>query len=374
MSALGVGIVGCGVISETYLQNLGSFPDVKVVAVSDLIPERARDKAEKHGIEAWGPDHDAVDHPDVELVVNLTPPAVHVEISTAAIDAGKHVWTEKPIGLTRESIDEMLRRADAAGVRVGSAPDTVLGPGVQTAKRAVEAGIIGRPLFAQTAFQTQGPDLWHPAPQFLFAHGGGPLLDMGPYYITALVSLFGPASRVAALGQKARAERRVNAGPDAGATFPVEVPTTMQVLAEFEAGQQAHSLLSFDSPLERHGLIEIHGTEGSLLVPDPNQFTGRTAHLKPLVAFSDGVREEQQWLEIEEEGVVVGRGLGVLDMARALAEDRPHLATGELARHVLDVILSADESASTGAFVTVESTVGPVPAMPVDFDPFAQTR
>ena len=198
------------------------------------------------------------------------------------------MWTEKPIGLERDGVDALLRSAGAAGLRVGSAPDTVLGPGFQTAKRAIERGVIGAPLFAHTSFQTQGPDLWHPGPQFLFSRGAGPLLDMGPYYFTALVSLLGPVDRVAAAGMKAHAEREIRTGPNAGTRFPVEVPTTIQVLTVFEGGQQAHSLLSFDSALERHGVVEIHGTEGSIVIPDPNRFAGRTAYVKPLTELRDG--------------------------------------------------------------------------------------
>ena len=172
---LGVGIIGTGVISQTYLENLTSFPDIAVVAVGDLIAERAQAKAEEFGIPSWGTADDVLANPDVDLVVNLTIPAVHVEVSRAAVAAGKHVWTEKPIGLDRESTRELLAAAEAADVRIGSEPDTLLGPGFQTAKRAIQDGVIGTPLFVQTIFQTQGPDAWHPEPAFLFANGAGPL-------------------------------------------------------------------------------------------------------------------------------------------------------------------------------------------------------
>lgn len=373
MSAVGVGLIGSGVISDTYLENLGSFPDVEVVIVGSLNVERARAQAEKHGVPTWGTADDVLADPDVQVVVNLTIPAAHVEVSAAAIAAGKHVWTEKPIGLERGGVDALLRSADAAGLRVGSAPDTVLGPGLQTAKRAIESGVIGAPLFAHTSFQTQGPDLWHPGPQFLFSRGAGPLLDMGPYYFTALVSLLGSVDRIAAAGMKAHAEREIRTGPSAGTRFPVEVPTTLQMLTVFEGGQQAHSLLSFDSALERHGVVEIHGTEGSIVIPDPNRFAGRTAYVKPLTELHDGEEFEQPWIEIQQKGAVVGRGLGVLEMVRAIAEDRPHIASGELGRHVLDIMLSAEECAESGQFVTVDSSVPPVSTLPEDFDPFAQT-
>jgi predicted dehydrogenase len=373
MSAVGVGVIGVGVISDTYLENLGSFPDVEVLIVGDLLTDRARVQAEKYGIPAHGSPADVLEHPDVQLVVNLTIPAAHVEVSSAAIAAGKHVWSEKPLGLDRDAVAAMLEQARAAGVRVGSAPDTLLGPGFQSARRAIEAGAIGEPLFAQTAFQTQGPDLWHPNPGFLFARGAGPLLDMGPYYFSALVSLLGPVDRVAAVGTKKHEERVIATGPNAGTTFPVEVPSTMQLITAFESGKQAQSLLSFDSALERHGVLEIHGTEGSIVLPDPNMFTGRTAYVKPLGVLRDGMSHEQPWIEVEEQGAVVGRGLGVLDMVRAIAADRPHVASGELGSHVLDVLLSAQESAATEEFVKVRSTVAPVPLLPEGFDPFAAT-
>ena len=373
MSPVGIGFIGVGVISDTYLENLTSFPDVEVLILGDLDVERARAQAAKWGVPAAGTPDEVLAHPGVGLVVNLTVPAVHVQVSSAAVAAGKHVWTEKPLGLDRESSAALLRDAAAAGVRIGSAPDTVLGPGFQTAKQAVADGLIGRPLFAQTSFQTQGPDLWHPNPAFLFAPGAGPLLDMGPYYFSALVSLLGPVDRVAAIGTRAREQRQIHTGPQAGTVFDVQVPSTISVVTAFEAGQQAQTLLSFDSALERHGVIEIHGTEGSLVLPDPNRFEGRIAYVKPLGVLLDDMEVEQPWLEVEQQGVVVGRGLGVLDMVRAIAADRPHVATGELGFHVLDILLSAQESAADGRFVSVDSTVAPIPALPAGFDPHART-
>ncbi|GAB4096424.1 Gfo/Idh/MocA family oxidoreductase [Brachybacterium horti] len=371
-SPIGLGFIGVGVISDTYLENLSSFPDVEVLILGDLDTDRARAQAEKHGVPAHGTAQDVLDHPDVQVVVNLTIPAVHAEVSSSAIAAGKHVWTEKPLGLDRESTAALLQQAEAAGLRVGCAPDTVLGPGVQTAKREIAKGTIGRPLFAQTSMQYQGPEVFHPNPGFLFAKGAGPLLDMGPYYFTTLVSLFGSVEKVAAVGLRASEERAIKVGPNAGQTFPVEVPSTISVLTQFEAGQTGTSLVSFDSPLARQGIVEIHGTEGSLVVPDPNQFEGRIAYVKPFESFGEKP-PEQEWIEVPQEGVVVGRGLGLLDMVRAIREGRPHVASGELGYHVLDVMLSAEESAASGEFVTVASSVGAVPPVPADFDPFAST-
>jgi predicted dehydrogenase len=372
-AAVSVGVIGAGVISQTYLENLTSFPDVRVVAVGDLLPERARARADEFGVPVSGSADEVLENPDVQLVVNLTTPDAHVDVSSRAVAAGKHVWTEKPIGLEREAVAALLREADSAGVRVGSAPDTILGPGFQTAKRAIAEGVIGTPLFVQTAFQTQGPDLWHPEPAFLFAHGAGPLLDMGPYYFSALVSLLGPIAGVSARGSRPRTTRHIHTGPRAGETFPVEVPSTVQVLTSFEGGQHGTHLLSFDSALERHGVVEIHGSEGTMVLPDPNRFEGRTAYVQPLGVLRDGMSTEQEWIEVGQRGTVVGRGLGVLDMVRAIAEDRPHVASGELGYHVLDVMLAAQDSAADGRHVELRSTVAPVPAVPVDFDPFAAT-
>ncbi len=369
---VGVGFIGTGVISDQYLTNLTTFPDLEVLILGDLNPEVAKAQAEKYGIPAHGTAQDVLDHPGVQVVVNLTIPAAHVEISSAAIAAGKHVWTEKPLGLDRESTSALLTQADEAGLRIGCAPDTVLGAGVQTAKRAILDGLIGRPLFAQTSMQWQGPEVFHPNPAFLFAKGAGPLLDIGPYYFTTLVSLFGTVEKVAAMGLKAQEEREILVGPNKGQKFPVEPPSTISVLTQFEGGQTGTSLVSFDSPLARQGVVEIHGTEGSLSIPDPNMFEGRIAYVRPFESFGEAP-PEQEWIDVPQEGPVTGRGLGLLDMVRAIHDGRPHVASGAVGYHVLDVMLSAEESAERGEFVDVKSSVDTVPVLPKDFDPLAKT-
>jgi predicted dehydrogenase len=312
--------------------------------------------------------------PDIDIVVNLTIPAVHVEVSEAIIAAGKHVWTEKPIGVDRESSLGLLEKADAAGLRVGVAPDTVLGPGIQTAKRAIARGDIGRPLFAQTSFQWQGPEIFHPSPAFLYARGGGPLLDMGPYYVSALVHVFGPVAAVAALGLRGSESRVVQVGPLAGEEFPVEIPSTVSVLMQFEEGGQAQSLYSTDSPLLRHGVVEISGTEGTIVIPDPNTFGGAISITRPLTeAVVPPAPRVQQVIDVPQEGVLTGRGVGLLDMARSIRAGRPHVATGRFGYHVLDTLLSIEESALARQFVPVASTLDEVGSLPADFDPFAAT-
>jgi predicted dehydrogenase len=347
---------------------------VRVLAVGDLLEDRARAQAATHDVPRAGGVDVVLDHPDIDIVVNLTIPAVHVEVSEAILAAGKHVWTEKPIGIDRDESQRLLSKADAAGLRVGVAPDTVLGPGVQTAKRAIARGDIGRPLFAQTTFQWQGPELFHPNPGFLYAKGGGPLLDMGPYYVSALVHVFGPVAAVASLGLRGTDTRVVQVGPLAGQEFPVEIPSTVSVLMQFEEGGQAQSLYSTDSPLLRHGIVEITGTEGTLVIPDPNTFGGPITITRPLTEMVvPPAPRVQEVIEVPQEGVLTGRGLGLLDMGRAIREGRPHIATGRFGYHVLDTLLAIEESAVAGQFVPITSTVDEVGSLPADFDPFQAT-
>lgn len=371
---VGVGIIGAGNISDQYLSNLTTFPDVRVLAIGDLLEERAKAQAEKYGVPRSGRVDTVLGDPGIDIVVNLTIPAVHVEVSEAIIAAGKHVWTEKPIGVDREESRRLLENADAAGLRVGVAPDTVLGPGVQTAKRAIARGDIGRPLFAQTTFQWSGPEIFHPNPAFLYAKGAGPLLDMGPYYVSALVHVFGPVSSVAALGLQGTPTRRVQVGELAGQEFPVEIPSTLSVLMDFEQGGQAQSVYSTDSPVIRQGIVEITGTEGTIVIPDPNTFGGAISITRPLTRlFIPPEPIEQEVIDVAQEGVLSGRGVGLLDMARAIAADRPHVATGEFGYHVLDTLLSIEEAAESRRFVEVESTLDQVGSIAGDFDPFEAT-
>jgi predicted dehydrogenase len=371
---VGVGIIGAGNISDQYLAQLTTFPDLRVLAIADLLPERARIQAEKYAVPGWGGVDRILADPDIEIVVNITIPAAHVAVSEEILSAGKHVWSEKPIGVDRVESQRLLARAHAAGLRVGVAPDTVLGPGVQTAKRIIQRGLIGRPLFASTAFQWQGPELFHPNPAFLYAKGAGPLLDMGPYYVSALVHIFGPVDAVAALGLQGAPTRRIRVGASAGQEFPVEIPSTVSVLMSFEDGGHAQSLYSTDSPLLRQGVFEIAGTEWTLTIPDPNYFGGSITITRPLDGLpSGGEPVVQEALDVPQEGVMVGRGLGVLDMARAIRAGTPHVASGELGFHVLDTLLSIEESAEVASFVPVHSSVKDVGSLHADFDPAART-
>lgn len=371
---VGIGFIGAGMISEQYLTNLTTFPDVEVVRIGDIDAERAAASAAKWGIPASGTGDEVLTDPDVEIVVNLTLPATHVEVSTAALRAGKHVWSEKPIGVDRESAAGLVALADELGLRLGIAPDTVLGTGWQTAKRAIEAGAIGTPLTAVTSFQWQGPDVFHPNASFLYAKGAGPLFDMGPYYFTALVHLLGPVASVVATGSRSRDTRQLVVGPNAGQEFPVEVPTHLSVLTSFEQGGNAQSLLSFDTPLFRHGVFEVNGTEGTIVLPDPNTFGGgHPIRIARPLGTDVSFPIEQEWETLSDEEPTVGRGLGVLDMARAIRGGGPHIATGEVGYHVLDTMVAVEESVARRAFVEVASTVAPIASLPEDFEPLAAT-
>ena len=334
-----------------------------MLAVADLDEERAAAAAAQHGVERSSSVQQVLGMDEVELVVNLTIPAAHAAVALEVLRAGKHVYSEKPLALDTPHGRAVLAEAQARGLRVGNAPDTFLGAGIQSALRAVRSGLIGEPVAATTALESAGPEIWHPSPEFLYADGGGPLFDMGPYYLTALVSVLGQASTVAATARKSRETRVIGSGPRAGTAFAVEVPTHVTALIEFAAGAGASTSFSFDSPAAKR-LIEIGGTEATLALPDPNTFGGplriRTA-------------ADQEWRDLPVEGTDATRGIGVLDLARALRTGAAHRASGELALHVLDVMSAISASAAEGSFQKVTTELGAVEPLPADWDPFERT-
>lgn len=357
---VGIAIIGAGVISKEYLTNLTTFPDVVVHVVADMFEDVAAARAAEFGILTSGGVAAALEHPDVEIVINLTIPAAHVAVATQAVQAGKHVWSEKPFSLDRESGLALLAAAEKAGVRLGSAPDTFLGAGLQTARRIIERGDIGVPLTALTLMQSPGPESWHPNPAFLFQEGAGPLFDIGPYYLTTLIQTFGSIKKVAAFGSKSRQTRVIGSGPKAGEEFAVTVPSHVSAIAQFENGESSQSIFSFDSPHKRHGFVEVTGTEATIALPDPNQFDGDIRIC---------ARGAEEWTTVASIGSTASRGVGVLEMARAIREGRPHRAPGKLAYHVLDAMVSISESMESGDFVSLESVTAPSEALPEDWDP-----
>ena len=359
---VGVGFIGAGVISAQYLENLTKFPDLDVRFIADIDLERARTQAEKFGVPGFGSVEELLRDDEIEIVVNLTIPMAHVEVALQAVAAGKHVWTEKPFALDRVSGRALLDAAHAAGLRVATAPDTFLGAGLQSARRLVESGRIGTPLTALTLMQSPGPEGWHPNPDFLFQEGAGPLFDIGPYYLTALVQLFGPVARVSAVSSKSKPTRVIGSGPRAGETFEVTVPTHVAAIYEFESGQTAQSVFSFDSKLRRTQ-FEVAGVDGTLVVPDPNTFDG------DLTVWGIGDEPEV----VASVGTTTTRGTGVLELARAIRANVPERASGEQAFHILDIMVSTIEAAASGQPITVESTVTVAPPLPEDWDPREST-
>jgi predicted dehydrogenase len=360
---VGVALVGAGVISGQYLRNLASFPDVCVLGVADLDTERAAAVAREHDVPVSGPLAAVLELAEVEIVVNLTVPSAHMAVALESLRAGKHVYGEKPFAMDPDEGTKIMAEAAGLGLRVGGAPDTFLGAGLQSAWHALRSGLIGEPVGVTAATQSLGPESWHPNPEFFYQPGGGPLFDLGPYYLTALVSLLGPVARVAATTRTAHRQRVVGSGPKAGQIFPVDVPTHVNALLDFPGTATATATFSFDSAVNRR-MIEIIGTEGALSLPDPNTFEG------PLLAR--GLRETD-WRELPVSGTTASRGIGVLDMARSIRAGTPHRASGELAYHVLELMAAIADSGEHAEFRPIASTLtGPDP-LPADWDPYAAT-
>jgi predicted dehydrogenase len=358
---LRVGVVGAGQISGAYLKTFPGLANLRVTAIADLDADRAAAAAAGVGARAASP-AELYAAEDVDLVLNLTIPAAHAEVAHAAIAAGKHVYGEKPLAASTAEGRALLEAAEASGVRIGCAPDTVLGTGVQTARAVLDAGEIGEPVAATAFMVTPGHERWHPAPEFYYRPGGGPLLDMGPYYLTALVTLLGPVRRVVGMSSTPRATRTIGSGPRAGTEFPVEVATHVTGVLEHANGALSTVLMSFDVWAGELPRIEVYGTAGSLSVPDPNGFGGEV-RLRRAGA--------EAWETVPERGGYPGasRGFGVADLARALDEGRPHRADGRLGYHVLDVMESLLAAARGGDSVTVASTCERPAAVPAGARP-----
>ncbi|HEX3983573.1 MAG TPA: Gfo/Idh/MocA family oxidoreductase [Acidisoma sp.] len=344
---VGIGIIGCGTISPAYLKAAKSFPILDIRALADVNPEAAAARAAEFGLRATSVDALLAD-PSIEIVVNLTIPKVHVEVGLHVLASGKHVHSEKPLGITTAEARRLLEAAAARGLRIGCAPDTFLGGAHQTCRKLVDAGAIGVPIGGTAFFMCPGHERWHPAPAFYYLEGGGPMLDMGPYYITDLVNLLGPVARVAGMTTMLRSTRTVASQPLAGTTIPVEVPTHVAGTLQFVSGAVISMAMSFDVPKHRHVPLELYGTEGAMIVPDPNFFGGQIER-----AETGG-----DWLPIATEHAYAEanyRIIGVADMAHAIRENRPHRASGALAFHVLEVMEAFHRSSERGGFITIES-------------------
>lgn len=326
-----IGIVGCGKISGIYLENCRAFDLTNVRAVADLDLARARATADEYGIAAAPSVEDLLADPAIDVILNLTIPRAHVQVSRAALEAGKHVYSEKPLALDADEGKALLELADRAGLRVGCAPDTFLGGGIQTCLDAITSGLIGRPIAAAGFMTSHGHESWHPSPAFFYAKGGGPLFDMGPYYLTALIALMGPVERVSASAAITFPERTVTSQPLAGQKIRVETPTHVAGLLEFRSGAIGTLTTSFDVWGAQLPFLEIYGTEGTLSVPDPNTFGG------PVRVLEAGQKDWRD-LPVTRPYTRNSRGLGLADMAHALRTGRSQRASGALAFHVLEVM------------------------------------
>jgi predicted dehydrogenase len=348
-----VGVIGCGTISEVYLRNLAASPEVEVVACADLVPERAAARAAEFGIGRATTQSELLGDPAIDLVVNLTVPAAHFEVSMAALQMGKHLWSEKPLGLDREQSAALTAEADRRGLLLGCAPDTILGAGLQTCRRLVDDGLIGEPLAGIAVFMNRGPERWHPDPVFLYQPGAGPLWDVGIYHVAAMVSLLGPVSRVTAIGRKLYPERVIGTGPRAGQPFSVGTDTYVTGILQFASGALVNVIAAFGVWGGDLPKVQLYGTDGVLNAPDPNTFGGPvTANL---YAGEAGWRDVPLLYD-HTDACVNCRGIGVVDMVRAAAEGRPPRASGTMAHHVLDVMQSFADSSATGRHVDVAST------------------
>lgn len=339
---MNIGIIGCGNISKAYFEGGQKASNLSVVACADLLPEAALAQAETYGCRACSVDELLAD-PNIELVVNLTLPQAHVEVGLQAVAAGKHVYSEKPLGLELAEAKSLLDAAAEKGLRVGNAPDTFLFGGSQTARKLVDDGWIGRPIGGIATMMCHGHEHWHPNPGFYYAQGGGPMLDMGPYYLHALVNLIGPIRRVAGFASKGFEERRATSEGAFGQILPVSVPTHYSGSLEFHCGALVSVIMSFDVWSADSPPLQLFGTEGSLQAGDPNVFT-ESPQLQ---------RERGPWREAPLTHPANARMIGVVDMVQAILDDRPHRASGQNALHALEAMLAFEKSSATGQTVEI---------------------
>jgi predicted dehydrogenase len=357
-----VGVIGCGNISSIYLEMGQTFDILKMAAVADLIPERAKAQGEKYHIPKIYSVKEMLADPEIDIILNLTIPNAHAEVAFQALEAGKSVYNEKPLSIRREDGQKLLELAKAKKLLVGGAPDTFLGGGIQTCRKLIEDGWIGQPVAATAFMLCHGHESWHPAPEFYYQVGGGPMFDMGPYYLTAMVALMGPVRRVTAATRVTFAERTITSQPLYGKKVKVEVPTHIAGVMDFENGAIATLVTSFDVWFAEVPCIEIYGTQGTLSVPDPNSFGG------PVRVRRAGA---DTWSEIPlTHGYAKNsRSLGVADMAYALRTHRPARASGELTFHVLDIMNAFHEASRDGKHIELGSTCRQPAPLPLGLMP-----
>ena len=353
-------MIGVGCISGIYLKNIHeTFREIELVGVCDLVRERAEKAQADYGIpKIYDTMHDAFADPEIELVLNLTRPYEHYAVSKAALEAGKHVYCEKPLGADLAEGIELRRLAAEKGLRLGGAPDTFMGAGIQTCRRLIDDGYIGTPVGSAAFMLSSGPESWHPDPEFYYKRGAGPMFDMGPYYLTAMINLMGGISRVMSASRKSFPTRTATCKEFFGLEIGVDVSTHVASTVQYDSGAIGTIITTFDVkyPWERHRFIEIYGSEGTLFVPDPNCFGGPIQLFRP----EDGkVREVTLMYAYSENS----RALGLADMAKAIQTGRKARCGVQQTYHVLEVMEGFATSAAKGAWVDIESKFERQPAM-----------
>ena len=366
MTALGVGIIGCGTISGIYMQNMGRFPGLRLVACADICDDAAKLAATKHGVAARSIEA-LLKSPDIDIVVNLTVPAAHFGVSSAALAAHKHVFSEKPLCADCDHGRTLVAEAERRGLKLGCAPDTFLGAGGRLAREIVNSGRIGKVLSGTCFLMSHGMENWHPDPEFYFKPGGGPILDMAPYYLAALINLIGPVTSVQAGASMGFAERVVTAeGPRRGQAIKVETPTTVMALVHFVGGADVMFTMSWDVWKHGHPPIELYGTEGSLRVPDPNFFGGIVEYTErggEWIGINSSSRPfgSPNWRAPSWPAAVPDRAnyrcLGVAELASAITHGAVHRSSGALASHALDVMHAILRAGEKGGLIVVGSSV-----------------
>lgn len=363
MEKIKAGIIGTGNISGIYLENGNRFDALQVVACADLDVDRAKARGEEFGIRGCSVE-DLLADPEIQMIINLTIPQAHASVCLQALEAGKHVYVEKPFAVTREEAKQVLELAERKGLYVGSAPDTFLGGGIQTCIKLLEDGWIGTPIGATAFMVSGGHESWHPAPEFYYQKGGGPMFDMGPYYLTALVALLGPMTRVTGSARISFPERTITSKPKYGQQVQVEVPTHIAGVMDFAAGPIGTLLTSFDvkggSMLPR---IEVYGSAGTLIVPDPNGFGGE-------IKISRAGAKEWSTIPLAYGYTENARGVGAADMAKAIQTGRKHRANGQLAYHVLEAMHGFHDASEQGIHYMMKSTCERPAPLPLGLQPY----
>ncbi len=350
MAKLKVAFIGVGTISGIYLDNLTKvFREVEIAGVCDLVAQRAEDAKEKYGLpRVYANMFEAFQDPDVDIILNLTRPHQHYEVTRLALEHGKHVYTEKPLGITIEEGNALVKLARQRGLMIGGAPDTFLGAGLQSCRKYLDAGLIGEPLGAAAFMIGHGPESWHPDPDFFYQPGGGPMMDMGPYYVTALVSLLGPVSRLVSAGRRSFPERLITSQPYAGTMMQVNTDTYVAGTMQFASGAIGTIFTTFDVYYPTQARLEIYGSQGTLILPDPNFFGGPIRVFRPEAGKFDELPLLFDYAENS-------RGLGLADMAKALGTRREARAGMQQVHHVLEVLTGFERSVREGGWLTLNT-------------------